>query len=87
MATTVRLPDPPAEYSQEYMARMLNQVNLQFRALGSIGNQQQLVLDTRHAAPDKIEDGMLVKADGTDWNPGAGSGVYVYRDAAWHFLG
>jgi len=31
--TTTRLPDPPAQYSKEYLERVLNQINLQFRAL------------------------------------------------------
>ena len=46
-----------------------------------------VVLNTLYAAPKKLRDGLVVKADGTTWNPGAGSGVYVYRDAAWHLLG
>ena len=46
-----------------------------------------LSLDTLYAEPKKFRDGTIVKADGTTWNPGSGSGLYVYRDAAWHFLG
>lgn len=48
---------------------------------------ESLSLKTLHAAPTKYRDGTIVKADGTDWNPGSGSGLYVYRDATWHFLG
>lgn len=46
-----------------------------------------LSLDTLYAAPKKFRDGTIVKADGTTWDPGSGSGLYVYRDADWHFLG
>lgn len=46
-----------------------------------------LSLDTLYSAPNKFRDGTIVKADGTTWDPGSGSGLYVYRDAAWHFLG
>ena len=46
-----------------------------------------LALDTLYAPPKKFRDGTVCKADGTTWDPGSGSGVYVYRDAAWHFLG
>jgi hypothetical protein len=35
--TTTRLPDPPEEYDRLYMARLLNQINLQFRALEAVG--------------------------------------------------
>jgi hypothetical protein len=39
------------------------------------------------AAPTKLREGMIVGADGTNWNPGAGKGAYVYYTGAWHFLG
>lgn len=42
---------------------------------------------TVHAAPLKPRDGITVLADGTDWNPGAGQGVYTYYNGAWHKLG
>lgn len=48
---------------------------------------ESMALATLYAVPNKYRDGTIVKADGTTWNPGAGSGVYVYRDAAWHLLG
>ena len=41
----------------------------------------------QHAAPSKPRDFLIVAADGTDWNPGSGQGVYCYYAAAWHFLG
>lgn len=34
-----------------------------------------------HAPPDKPRTGLVVFADGTDWNPGSGRGVYVYDEA------
>jgi hypothetical protein len=48
---------------------------------------ESMALTTLYAAPNKFRDGTIIKADGTTYNPGAGSGVYVYRDAAWHLLG
>lgn len=39
-----------------------------------------------HRAPSKPRAGMLVSADGTDWNPGAGAGIYEYRGGAWQKL-
>lgn len=44
-------------------------------------------LKVLHAAPAKTFDGLVVQADGTDWNPGSGGGVYCYRAGAWRFLG
>lgn len=40
-----------------------------------------------HQVPTKPRTGLVAYADGTDWNPGSGEGLYVYgSDAAWHFL-
>lgn len=35
------------------------------------------------AAPAKPRDGMIVYADGTSWNPGAGEGFYGYQNGSW----
>jgi hypothetical protein len=35
--TTTRLPNPPKQYDQEYMSRLLNQLNQQFRAMEQSG--------------------------------------------------
>ncbi len=44
-------------------------------------------LDPTHVAPDKLSDGDIRYADGTDWNPGSGRGVYIYKINVWTFLG
>ncbi len=44
-------------------------------------------LEELHAVPVKLRSGLVVFADGTDWDPGSGQGVYVYYAAAWHKLG
>lgn len=33
--------------------------------------------------PGRVLEGMLVKADGTTWDPGSGAGVYVRDGGAW----
>jgi hypothetical protein len=42
-----------------------------------------------HAAPAQTRPGMLVIADGTDWDPGSGAGLYRRNEAnaAWVFIG
>jgi hypothetical protein len=49
---------------------------------------ETIALDLRpvHREPDKPREGMIVYADGTDWNPGSGKGSYEYRGAAWFKL-
>jgi hypothetical protein len=40
-------------------------------------------LPIRNNAPEKPREGMLAIADGTNWNPGSGQGLYEYRASAW----
>src|SRR4051812_24352784 len=42
-------------------------------------------LQTLHAAPSKVREGMVAIADGADWNPGYGAGMYVYLNGEWVF--
>ena len=49
--------------------------------------QPFLMLSTSNRAPDKPQDGMVVKADGTNWNPGSGAGFYGYYGSTWVKLG
>lgn len=44
-------------------------------------------IDVTHVAPEKPRDGMLRNADGTNWNPGSGAGLYRYGGGVWNFLG
>jgi hypothetical protein len=51
--------------------------------------QPEMRLKVLHAAPTKTTAGMLVCADGVNWDPGSGEGVYR-RDktnASWVFIG
>lgn len=46
-------------------------------------------LDKQNVAPAKPRDGDVRYADGTNWNPGAGVGIYYFKGAtsAWVLLG
>lgn len=44
-------------------------------------------IDKTYVAPLKPREGDVRLADGTQWNPGSGAGVYAYYGTAWHFLG
>ena len=45
------------------------------------------ILEETHAAPDKLLAGMVVWADGTNWDPGSGAGLYWYDGSTWNLLG
>ena len=57
------------------------------RIAGALLEVDGVLLTERHVAPSKPRSGMLVLADGSDWNPGSGAGFYGYRGGAWRFLG
>lgn len=42
-----------------------------------------LFFDVLHEEPPKPQDGMVAFADGTDWNPGGGGGLYQRVAGAW----
>jgi len=44
-------------------------------------------LEELNAEPVRKYTGLIVLADGTNWNPGSGQGVYCYYGGGWHFLG
>lgn len=46
-----------------------------------------ILLPELNAAPDRPRLGMVVLADGTNWNPGSGAGFYGYDGTSWTFLG
>lgn len=65
----------------EYLRRQLELIAANLQMVSGIQ------LDELHVEPKKQRTGMIVLADGTDWNPGAGQGVYAYYAAAWRKLG
>lgn len=48
---------------------------------------ESIRLMTHHSEPSKPREGNIYRADGTDWDPGSGEGVYEYTNAgAWSKL-
>ena len=46
-----------------------------------------VLLKEWNAEPVKLYNGLVVYADGTNWNPGSGRGVYAYENGTWKLLG
>lgn len=79
-------PEVPAAVNDipEFVQYIVNEL----RRLGAVLVAAQAdPLEELHAAPIKPRLGMVVLADGTDWNPGSGQGVYAYYNSAWNKLG
>ena len=43
----------------------------------------ELTLEVLNSEPTKLRNGLVVYADGTNWNPGSGEGVYAYEAGSW----
>jgi len=54
---------------------------------GSMLEIKSLRLTELNVEPVRPRDGMVVLADGTNWNPGSGAGFYGYRGGSWVLLG
>lgn len=50
---------------------------------------EAVIFPTLHVPPEKFEPGMIVLADGADWDPGSGAGMYRRDEAnsTWVFIG
>lgn len=64
---------------------LLRQLDILEDALNN--GQTEIKLVKRNSEPDRPREGMIVLADGTNWDPGSGQGVYAYYNSAWNKLG
>ena len=70
----------PAPVSPEQLPDYLfNELN---RVGDIIFNIDTMRLEQTNVEPSKARDGDIRYADGTNWNPGSGRGIYVYIDDA-----
>ena len=72
--------EPPKQASDAVRAYLDEELK---RIADCINVSDGIQLDELTAAPAKPSDGMLVYADGTNWNPGSGEGFYGYENGAW----
>ncbi len=66
---------------EEYVQDQFSQIEQAFQ------EQDYVFLVKLYVEPSRPRDGLVVYADGTEWDPGSGEGVYVYYGAAWNKLG
>ena len=75
-----KLPEDPKALNR-YIDTELRKIQSVIAAL-SLGH-----LDSTHVAPTKPREGDIRLADGTNFNPGTGQGVYCYYNSTWNKLG
>ena len=77
---------PPLTLDAGSLQNFANWIEQELGALAREGGET-LTLELRisNVAPVRPRDGMIVAADGTNWDPGSGRGVYYY-DGGWVFV-
>jgi len=68
----------PASYDGEFLRRELQKIREAMAAPVPFDYLEQL-----HVEPAKPREGMVVLADGADWNPGYGPGFYGFTQGKW----
>ena len=66
---------------ETYIAQELRRIAESFLGV------EEVLLPVLNVEPDKPRDGMIVLADGVNFNPGSGAGFYGRSAGAWVFLG
>lgn len=70
-------PNPAPVIPEELPDYLFNELN---RLSDILFNIDTFRLEETNVAPDKPRDGDIRYADGTNWNPGSGRGIYAYID-------
>lgn len=78
-------PQPPASIQSVEELRQWLQDELRNVAL-AINETQIVDLRPSYRAPERLRDGVIVYADGTQFNPGSGEGPYVWDGTAWKYM-
>lgn len=83
MATlsTVFISNPPSTADLETLLAWVQDMGREVTE--HLNAVQQNFHELTYVEPEKQEEGMIRKADGTTWNPGLGAGLYQYRGGAW----
>ena len=72
----------PGEYDPDFF-------RVEFMRIAEFLSAQELpnvLLLPQAQAPEKVYTGLVVNANGTDWDPGSGAGLYEYVGGAWNKL-
>ena len=77
---TPAFPDNPGDaYAYRELVRLADYINQSV--------QDRVKVKMLTSTPQKPREGDLVYADGTNWNPGAGPGLYQFRSGSWILIG
>lgn len=81
---TQRSPVPIPKDSQEIPGFLEGELGRIWSAIQSLASGH---LSKTDVEPPKPRDGDIRYADGTNWNPGAGEGAYIFYNSTWNKMG
>jgi hypothetical protein len=70
----------PPNYEEDWLDRELQAIEQ------ALTMQDFLWLVETNVEPERPREGMIYFADGSDWDPGGGRGIYAYYSGAWNKL-
>jgi len=73
------IPTVPEKYDSVYFSKLLRDMQ---NAVAEI-REQFIYIEEVNAVIAKPRNGIIVYADGTNWDPGQGRGLYQYQNGAW----
>ena len=71
------VPDSIPQELKQFLREELRRIELTFSDIDNVK------LEALAAEPERYSNGMIVYADGTNWNPGSGAGFYGREAGAW----
>jgi hypothetical protein len=69
----------PRKYDDRFLQEEFSRIEAALRYL----EVESLRLTPSHVEPFRKFEGDVYNADGTDWDPGSGAGLYQYLSGAW----
>ena len=75
-------PVPGKELDSNFLSRLTDFLKREFFNIHQ-GFETIYELPIRYEEPERLTEGLFVYADGTEWNPGSGKGVYIYDGTQW----
>lgn len=77
------VPLPPPAQSESLPVYIQNEL---IRISQAVGELSETTLPELNEEPLRPRNGQLAYADGTNWNPGSGRGLYFRKGAIWLFI-
>lgn len=89
MANVALYAPSPIAFDTHDPTQVANWAQNEFQILSrTLANLARVQFGVQNTPPPQPRTGLFAYADGTNWNPGSGEGLYEYQsDGTWHFVG